>query len=86
VSEFGDFNETVFYVVRFKVLTAVSMKVIAFWDIAPCSLITLMMESVCTSETVVCSKETTQCYIPEGYLHTCHRENLKYHFEEISLP
>jgi hypothetical protein len=37
-----------------------------------------MMEAVRTSETSICSNETTQCYIPEGYnVHTRSRENLK---------
>jgi hypothetical protein len=53
---------------RFQILTVTSMKMTAFWDIAPCSLtemdrrfrdvycpivITLIMESVRTSETSV---------------------------------
>jgi hypothetical protein len=63
--------------VRFQVLTVVSMKVSAFWDIAPCSLIevdrrfTLMMEAVHTSEMSVYS-ETTRQYIPE-------ESNLQHH-------
>jgi hypothetical protein len=49
--------------VRFQVLTVVSVKMTAFWDTAPCSLIevdqpTLMMEAVSTSETVVNFKTT----------------------------
>jgi hypothetical protein len=40
----------------------------------------LMMEAVCTSETSVNFKGTTQHYIPEdSELHTCCRENLKSH-------
>jgi hypothetical protein len=46
--------------------TLLSMKVIAFWDIVPCSLIYY--------------NETTWRSIPEGYhLHTHCRENQKYH-------
>jgi putative flippase GtrA len=40
--------------VRFQVLMMVSLKMIAFWHVLPCSLfIALMMEAVCTSETSV---------------------------------
>jgi hypothetical protein len=63
--------------VRFQVLTLVSMKITAFQDIAPCSLVeasvcclhhqdTLMMEAVHNSETMVYFHETTQCCIPES--------------------
>jgi hypothetical protein len=63
---------------RFQVLTAVSMKMITFCDIVPCSLVvvdrrfsTKIMEAVCTSEMMVYYKETTWYNIPEGYhLHT----------------
>jgi hypothetical protein len=42
------------------------------------SIITLMMETVLTSETSVYSKETIQCYIPKGcHIHTRCSENLK---------
>jgi hypothetical protein len=44
-----------------QVLTA-SIKMTAFWDIAPCSLVEvdqLMMEAVCTSEMPVYFHETT---------------------------
>jgi hypothetical protein len=72
--------------VRFQVLTAASMKIRAFWNVAPCSLlgvcrrfrgasiiramIVLMMEAVRTSEPSVYSNETTRRYIPEGS-HLC---------------
>jgi hypothetical protein len=57
------------------------MKIIGFWDVAPCSLLqytdvsqvrtassirALMMEAVRTSETSVYSNETTPLYISEG--------------------
>jgi hypothetical protein len=52
---------------------AASMKIRAFWDVAPCSLevdrrftSAMMMEAVRTSETSVYSNETTWRYIPEG--------------------
>jgi hypothetical protein len=46
-----------------------TLKMTAFWDKAPCSLIE-----------VVYFTETTQHYIPEScHLHTCHCENLKSH-------
>jgi hypothetical protein len=53
------------------------MKITAFWNTAPCSLvgahefIALMMESVRTFETSVYFKGTTRRYVPEGCnLHT----------------
>jgi hypothetical protein len=58
------------------------MKLTAFWDIAPCSLIevdqrfreiALMIDAVRTSETSVNFYETTWRNIPDG----CHLENLK---------
>jgi hypothetical protein len=58
--------------VIFHVLTAASMKMIVFWDVALCSLIeidqhfiALMMEAVSTSEMLVNFYQTTQCNIPE---------------------
>jgi hypothetical protein len=61
------------------------MKMTALWDIAPCSLIeadthyrgsasviTLIMEAVSTSETLVYGYEITQRNIPKG----CHLETL----------
>jgi len=49
------------------------MKFTVFWAVAQCSLIgvsevrtALMMEAVCTTETLVYCNETTWCYIPEG--------------------
>jgi hypothetical protein len=64
--------------VRLQVLTAASMKMRAFCDIAPCSLvgvhtapITLMMEAVRTSKTSVYSNETTRRNVPESsHLHS----------------
>jgi hypothetical protein len=57
-----------------------SMKMIAFWDIAPCGLIevdshfrgviALMMEAVRTTEMSVYFLETTWLYIPECHLPT----------------
>jgi hypothetical protein len=45
---------------RFQVLTVRSMKMAAFWDVAPYSLvIALMMEAVCASETSVNIYQTT---------------------------
>jgi hypothetical protein len=57
---------------RFQVLTAASMKMIAFWGTAPCSLVAvdrrlaLMMEAVHTSETSD-YYEAKRCNILEGY-------------------
>jgi hypothetical protein len=46
---------------------APSMNMIAFWYVAPCSLIIAqMMEAVRASETSVYFNETAQHYIPEG--------------------
>jgi hypothetical protein len=53
-------------VLRLQVLTAASMKVTVFWDIAPYSLmIALMMEAVSTSETSVNLYQTARRNIPE---------------------
>jgi hypothetical protein len=50
------------------------------WDVAPCSLIALMMEAASTSETSVHFYHTTRRNIPEDIqLHTRRRENLKSH-------
>jgi hypothetical protein len=49
------------FLCEIQVLTTVSMKVIAFWDIA------LVMEAVRTSETLVYYNETTRRNIREGY-------------------
>jgi hypothetical protein len=71
------------YFARFQVLTAASMKMIAFWDITSCSLIEVyrrfrgayclpliapMMAVVRTSETSVSFCESKRRNIPEG----CH--------------
>jgi hypothetical protein len=48
-------------VLRFPVLTAAGVKMIVFWDVAPCnliSLIALMMEAVSASRTSVTSQKT----------------------------
>jgi hypothetical protein len=53
--------------VRFKVLTAASMKFrFVFWDVPPCKIIVivLMLEAARTSETLVDNYFTRQ-YIPE---------------------
>jgi hypothetical protein len=67
-------------VVRLEVLTATSTKIIFFWDAAQYSLvdtdiseelITLMMESVSSSETSVNIYQTTRLNIPEdSHAHT----------------
>jgi hypothetical protein len=66
--------------VRLQVLTAASVKIKAFWDIAPCSLFKVdrrfrctyclhhqgvMVEAVRTSEMSVYSNKTKRRYIPE---------------------
>jgi hypothetical protein len=49
-----------------EVLMAVSMKMAVFWVVAPMRpLIALMMEVVQTSQTLVNSYQSTQCYNPE---------------------
>jgi hypothetical protein len=72
------------------------MKVRAFWNIAPCSLvgviyvskvhtapiirvITLMMETLRTSETSLYSETAERCVPKSCHLHTRRRENLKSH-------
>jgi hypothetical protein len=65
--------------VRFQVLTEVSMKTTAFWDIAPCSLVEVDQNFRCdyclrnqievaliTSEMAVFFYKTARCNIPEG--------------------
>jgi hypothetical protein len=56
-----------------------ALKVTAFWDTLPCSLVEgLMIEVVSTSETSIYFYETTRRNIPEGcHLHTRRREKLK---------
>jgi hypothetical protein len=64
----------------FQILTAVSMKMTAFWDIAPCSveidrrlevrtasIIGAMTEAVCISEKLVNFNRTIRRYIPLGW-------------------
>jgi hypothetical protein len=53
--------------VRFQVLTVMSMNMVVFWDVVPCSLvyIALMMEAVISSEMSVGIYQTKQCNIPE---------------------
>jgi hypothetical protein len=46
--------------VRFQVLMAESMNIRAFWYIQTCSLITLMMEAVRTSEKLLYSNKNTR--------------------------
>jgi hypothetical protein len=74
--------------VRFQVLTAASMKFRVFWDLAPCShvevdrrpasiIIALLMEAVCTSETLVNFNVNSRRCIPEysklhKHLWSCH--------------
>jgi hypothetical protein len=55
--------------IAYQFLKVASMKIRAFWDVAPCSLvgvIALMMDVVSTSETSVYSTQITRHYIPEG--------------------
>jgi hypothetical protein len=51
--------------VRFQVLTAASMKITVFWDVASCSLIAVMMEAVSTSETLINFYKTARCNVPK---------------------
>jgi hypothetical protein len=47
-------------------------------EVCPATIIALMMEAVQTSETLVNSYKSTQCYNSEdSHLHSHHRENLK---------
>jgi hypothetical protein len=52
---------------RFQVLTAASMKIVAFWDVAPSSVVKIGPDdgAVPSSETSVYFNETTLRYIPE---------------------
>jgi hypothetical protein len=54
------------------------MKMAAFWVVAPCRLIALMMEAIQTYETLVNSYQSTRRYNPEdSHLYSHRRENLK---------
>jgi hypothetical protein len=61
--------------VGYKVLTAASMKMTAFWDIEPCSLVGVDRRYRCvyclhqSEETSVYSKESTGRNIPKDSLH-----------------
>jgi hypothetical protein len=62
-------------------LLTVRMKMAVFWVVAPCRVITLMMEAARASETLVNFYQTTWCYNPEdSHLRTHRRENLKSYF------
>jgi hypothetical protein len=49
-----------------EVLTTVNTELVVFLDVAPCSLIALMMEAVRTSETLVNLYQTTWRYKPDN--------------------
>jgi hypothetical protein len=63
--------------VRFQFLTAVSMKMTFFWDVA---IIALMMEAVSTSETSVNFYQATWHNIPEDS-HLNLNDLLSLHFD-----
>jgi hypothetical protein len=75
--------------VGFQVCTAERMKITAFWDVAPCSLVdvdrrfrALTMEAKRICETPVYFYETTLRHIPEG----CHLQlnmNCKIWYYEV---
>jgi hypothetical protein len=59
---------------------------IVFWDVAPCTLVALMMEAANTSKTSIYFYQTTRRNIPEDSpLHTRRLENMKFHLIRISL-
>jgi hypothetical protein len=73
--------------VRFQILTAASMKLAVFWDVAPFSLavacrrfglIALMMEAASTSETSVNFYQTTR-------RNNHRRENLKTYLDDMDM-
>jgi hypothetical protein len=86
--------------VRFKVLTAASMKTVVFWVVVPCSLVEFyrcfrglaastirtMMEATCSSETSVNFYHATRRNNPED----SHLHKLTFQFHkrqgETSLP
>jgi hypothetical protein len=77
---------------KLKFCTGVSLKMVVFWDAAPCSPvdtdqhIVLTTEAVSTPEMLVNVYQIMQCNIPEdSHLHTHHHENLKYHLELVYL-
>jgi hypothetical protein len=69
-------------------LTIQGLKMIVFWDVAPCNLglcpDALMMEAVSTSETSVSLYQPTRRNIPEdSHLHTRRRKNLISHIQGL---
>jgi hypothetical protein len=55
--------------VRFEVLTAVKMMILLFWVVTPCRLVGLKMETVCFSETLASTDESTRRQNPEQHRH-----------------
>jgi hypothetical protein len=82
---------------RFQVLSAVSIKMTVFWDIAPYSLVetdrrlsayclaALKMEAVSTSEMSVNFYQTTRHNPEDSHLHTHRRENLEYNQQALLI-
>jgi hypothetical protein len=72
------FKSLSYGIVRFQVFTAASMKMAAFWDVAPCSLVEVyrrfrracypiiaLLEAASTSETSLNFYQTKWRYIPK---------------------
>jgi hypothetical protein len=74
--------------VTLQVLTAASMEIAVFWDVAPCSLVEIYLrfrDAYCLNHQIS-FYETTQRSIPEdSHLHTRRREHLKLHKSSLSL-
>jgi hypothetical protein len=63
---------------NFSIWTVYNSESIIFWDMTPCSLSTLKMEAICSSETSIVTQRTTRRHIPENdtlHNHSC--KNLK---------
>jgi hypothetical protein len=82
--------------VRFQVLTAASIKITAFWNVAPCSLVDVyrrsevlaasIIRAMSTSETSVNFYQTTRRNNPEdSHFRTLRRENLKSYTPNIDI-
>lgn len=81
-------NKLNFHSVRFQFLTAVTMKIIVFWDTIPCSLVPRYQVSATATATIFLTHNTSHYYIGDNSLiRSTHKgENALWqnHFEVIT--